>query len=74
MITNVELTVQNENGDTISVPLSPLQVKTIFKILLISPNDENSLNMASDETLKNIWNMKGNPLRLQEGDKQDETL
>lgn len=73
MITNVELTVQNENGDTISIPLSPLQVKTIFKVLLISPNDENSLNMASDNTLKNLWTMKGNPLRLQEDD-QNETL
>lgn len=73
MITNVELTVHNKNGDTISIPLSPLQVKTIFKVLLISPNDENSLNMASDSTLKKLWTMKGNPLRLQEDD-QNETL
>lgn len=70
----VELTVHNDNGDTVSVPLSPLQVQTIFKVLMITPNNENSLKMASDETLKSIWNMKGNPLRLQEGDKQDETL
>lgn len=71
MITNVELTVHNKNGDTISISLSPLQVKTIFKVLLISPNDENSLNMASDSTLKKLWTMKGNPLRLQEDDQNE---
>lgn len=74
MITDIELTVHNENGDTVSIPLSPLQVKTVFKVLMITANDEKSLNMASDKTLKDLWNMKGNPLRLQEDTTNYETL
>ena len=68
MITDIELTVYNDQGDTVNIPLSPLQVKTIFKVLMITPNDENSLNMASDKTLNELWEMKGNPLRLMEDD------
>lgn len=74
MITDIELTVHNDNGDTVSIPLSPLQVKTVFKVLMITANDEKSLNMASDKTLKDLWKMKGNPLRLQEDTPNNETL
>lgn len=70
MITDIEITVYNENGDAISIPLSPLQAKTIFKVLMISPDGDDTLNMASDTTLSNLWNMKGNPLKLKEEDDQ----
>lgn len=69
MIEAVELIFYMDNGEEVIVSLSEVQTETIFKILMISPNDtSNSLNVASDRTLMKLWQMRGNPLHLQEKD------
>lgn len=67
MINNGELTIYLNNGEDISFELSPVQLVAIVKLLGIEYNTVNSsVNMFSDETLKILIAMKGNPLRLQE--------
>ncbi len=67
MIDNAELTIYLKNGEDISFELSPMQLVAIVKLLGIEYNTESSnVNMFSDDTLKTLVAMKGNPLRLQE--------
>ena len=65
MIKDVELTLYNENNDAVAIPLTPMQVKTISKILFMELT-ETGVIAASDETLAKLWNMKGNPLKLKQ--------
>ncbi len=66
MIDNAELTIYLNNGEDISFELSPMQLVAIVKLLGIKYNTvSSSVNMFSDETLKTLIAMKGNPLRLQ---------
>ena len=67
MINNGELTIYLNNGEDISFELSPVQLIAIVKLLGIEYNTaSSSVIMFSDETLKTLIAMKGNPLRLQE--------
>lgn len=69
MVEAVELIFYMDNGEEVIVSLSDVQTETIFKILMISPNDTtDSLNVASDRTLLKLWQMKGNPLHLKAKD------
>ena len=53
------------NGESHSVPLTDTQFAAIGKILGLQIS-ETSIACYSDETLKRMAQMKGNPLRLQE--------
>lgn len=64
MIKNAELTLYDENFDSIELQLSPMQLKTIIQILGINFADEHSYNCHSDNTLKRLFEYDGNPLKL----------
>lgn len=61
----VNLSLSDEYGNTVNIPLSPMQTKTVCKILMIEGDSADSVKMASDSTLRRFFEMKGNPLRLQ---------
>ena len=63
MIKAVDLCFYDGNDDTITMPLTPMQVKTILKVLMIEKKGTNIV-AASDETLVRFWEMDGNPLRM----------
>lgn len=55
------------NSDTLS--LSPMQLAIVIKILGLSLETETGdIACYSDETLKQMLKLKGNPLRLREVD------
>lgn len=64
MIKHAELTLYDENFDSIELELSPIQLKTIVQILGINFQNENSYNCHTDETLMRLFEDKGNPLKL----------
>lgn len=58
------------NGQQINMSLTPMQLKTIVKILGISfmPSEDSydyEYLEYGDKTLEQLWQMKGNPLRLE---------
>jgi hypothetical protein len=57
-------------GQQVNKSLTPLQLKTIVKILGISfvPSQPNTYEYLEfgDKTLEQLWQMKGNPLKLEE--------
>lgn len=53
-------------GQQINFELSPLQLKTIIKVLGLGFLPPHDTLHYSDETLEKFWEMKGNPLKLEE--------
>lgn len=53
------------NGESHSFDLSNTQFAIVAKILGLELNRDGSVNCFSDETLKRLAGMQGNPLRLQ---------
>ena len=65
MIQSADLTLYDENDDSIEIPLSPMQLEMICRILGIKNTDSpNTIRCYSDATLRKMLNMKGNPLTL----------
>lgn len=55
MIEGAEITFHLQNGESLSVDLSPTQTETIFKALGIQQGDaKDNLSMFSDATLKKV--------------------
>jgi len=59
------------NGESYTLPLSDTQFAIVGKILGLQI-DENEIKAFSDETLRQLAKMKGNPLRLVERKKDQE--
>lgn len=57
-----ELTVY-VNDESVSISLTPMQTGVIAKILGLSFNPDGTYDSYTDETLKRLCAMKGNPLR-----------
>lgn len=53
------------DGESYSIPLSNIQFAMIGKLLGLKTT-EDSITFFSDETLKQLANMQGNPLKLVE--------
>lgn len=51
------------NGESYAIPLSDMQFITVAKILGLNINGE-SISCFSDESLKSLYEMKSNPLKL----------
>lgn len=67
IIEGVDLTMYFGNGDSYTLPLSPVQTAIIIKILgLAKDGDDGDMSYYTDETLKQFLKFKGNPLRLKE--------
>ena len=64
MIQDANIVLYNENYDTIEIPLSPMQLEIVCKILGIKSADPGMISCYSDTTLKKMMQMKGNPLAL----------
>ena len=54
------------NGERHSIALSDTQFAVITKILGLEIQPNGAINCFSDGTLKQLCEMKGNPLRLQQ--------
>ena len=52
------------NGESYSVDLSPIQFSIVIKILGLNLMENGDISCYSDNTLKQIANMIGNPLHL----------
>ena len=52
------------NGESHEISLSNIQFAIITKILGLEINQDGSINCFSDETLKQLIKIKGNPLNL----------
>ena len=69
IIAGVDLTMYFGNGDSYTLPLSPVQTAIIIKILgLAKDGNDGDMSYYTDETLKQFLKFKGNPLRLKEVD------
>ena len=67
IIEGVDLTMYFGNGDSNTLPLSPVQTAIIIKILgLAKDGNDGDMSYYTDETLKQFLKFKGNPLRLKE--------
>ena len=64
MIQDANIVLYNENYDTIEIPLSPMQLEIVCKILGIKSADPGMISCYSDTTLKKMMQMKGNPLAV----------
>ena len=53
------------NGESHSYPLTTMQVAVVGKILGLQIT-EDTMSCYSDDTLRQLVQMKGNPLRLEE--------
>lgn len=62
MIYGVDLTVYDDSGDEINIPLSPLQVQAVCKILGLKFENSNFL-CYSDDGLKTVMDKTINRLR-----------
>lgn len=65
-IENAEIGIDTINGDHFTVELSPTQLAIVCKILGFHFDSNGEMTCFSDTSLKQIIDMKGNPLRLQE--------
>lgn len=54
------------NGESYSIPLSVVQFTMITKLLGLKVCEDGAYECFSDETLKRLAQMKGNPLKLKE--------
>lgn len=70
MIQDANIVLYNENYDTIEIPLSPMQLEIVCKILGIKSAEPGAISCYSDTTLKKMMKMNGNPLALKS--KQEE--
>ena len=69
IIAGAELTMYLGGGSSDTLSLSPMQLAIVIKILGLSLDPENGdIACYSDETLKQMLKLKGNPLRLREVD------
>lgn len=68
MLEGVELCVYID-GDSHSYPLTDMQIAVIGKILGLQLSSQ-TMSCFSDDTLKQFFSMKGNPLRLKEKDQE----
>ena len=67
LIKEAEITLYDENDDAIGFTLSPMQLQAIFKVLGIKPGTEpGTITCFSDGTIQKLFEMKGNPLKLEE--------
>ena len=67
IIEGVDLTMYFGNGDSYTLPLSPVQTAIIIKILgLAKDGNDGDMSYYTDESLKQFLKFKGNPLRLKE--------
>lgn len=58
--------VINNNMFNVSIPLSPMQVAVIIKILGIKFHDDEHIRCHSDDSLIKICGMNSNPLHFKE--------
>lgn len=65
-INTANLSIETTDGNYFEVDLSPLQLATICKILGIQFKSQAEIVCFSDDTLKKLYDMKGNPLNLKE--------
>lgn len=65
MIEGAEITIYSTDGNCISFDLSPSQLAIVIKILGIQLEEEQEIRCFSDSALKQIVEMKSNPLHLQ---------
>lgn len=61
-----ELNIYMLEGQTFTVDLSITQLSIVCKILGLNFPDNQTINYFSDDSLKKIAQMQGNPLRLKE--------
>lgn len=66
-INSATLSFDLDNGDTFTFDLSPTQLAIVCKILGCKFNSDSTVTCFSDNTLTQLFNMKGNPLKLREG-------
>lgn len=67
MIKDAEIMLYDENDDTIGFNLSPMQLKAVFKVLGIKPgNEPGTITCFSDAVIQKLFDMRGNPLKLEE--------
>lgn len=59
-----EITIYTKEGEQFSIALSSIQTIAAMKILGVIFNDD-SYSCYSDQTIKELFKYKGNPLRLQ---------
>ena len=65
MIEYAEITLYDENGDSIGFNLSPAQLKIVCQILGIRQGKTNeTITCYSDKMLEQFFDLKGNPLNL----------
>lgn len=65
-IESAGISIETIDGNYFEVDLSPLQLAIICKILGIQFKSEGEMLCFSDDTLKKLCDMKGNPLKLKE--------
>ena len=69
VIAGVDLTMYFGDGNSNTISLSPTQTAIVIKILGLSLETyTGDMGCYSDETLKQMLKLKGNPLRLREVD------
>ena len=66
MITYAEIMLYNNNGDSMGFELSAAQLVAVCKILGIEEyQGTGEISCYSDETIKQLFEMIGNPLRVE---------
>lgn len=60
-----EMTIYTQSGGQFSLELSQMQAFAVMKLLGIRFNSGSSYSCYSDEALKDFFDFKGNPLRLE---------
>lgn len=66
-IKNAEITLYDEEDNSIWFELSPTQLKAVFKVLGIKPGeDPGTITCFSDASVAKLFDMKGNPLKIEE--------
>ncbi len=67
-IEGIELNIYLDNGNNIDIELTQMQTKAIFKLLgfNFTNMEHNSYTAFSDDTIAQLFEMKGNPLKLKE--------
>lgn len=66
MITYAEIMLYDDKGDTIGFELSATQLVAVCKLLGIKYKGAGEIACYSDESLKKLIKMKGNPLAVEE--------
>lgn len=62
---DIGLTFYYPDGRNVEINLSPIQAQTVYKILGLNTDDATGKMICfNDESLKRLWQMDTNPLRL----------